>query len=337
MSLHCPVHSSFLLSSTRNLYTPLSAAMSAAVAVFPIGVPTGQPQTQQPLDSSQRSQQQRRKRDSATTGQPSQPHKQQRTPTQPSPQHQQYEQQYSSATPMGHHTAGDSNGQSRRQPQPRRANGDSAQQPQPSSQQAQPSIAAAQSQQNGGVDGGQGRGRGRRGRGGGKQPYEQNFAQQQAMEVDSQTAPSHPPPAQSQRQPPRAAMSSSASSARTQPSADSFIASVDTQFGGITFNDLGLLPSLLRAVTQVGYTAPTPIQQKAIPFALTGRDVLGCAQTGTGQYRLFRHSSLTDTLIVSCLVTCMCLCVCCARQGNRPPFACPYCRDCLWHHNRSHR
>jgi superfamily II DNA/RNA helicase len=51
----------------------------------------------------------------------------------------------------------------------------------------------------------------------------------------------------------------------------------------MTFEDLGLSPEVLRAVLEVGYTTPTPIQEKAIPVVLMGRDVLGCAQTGTGK------------------------------------------------------
>lgn len=49
------------------------------------------------------------------------------------------------------------------------------------------------------------------------------------------------------------------------------------------FEELGLRPSVLRAVTDVGYTEPTPIQAKAIPVVLQGKDVLGIAQTGTGK------------------------------------------------------
>jgi superfamily II DNA/RNA helicase len=49
------------------------------------------------------------------------------------------------------------------------------------------------------------------------------------------------------------------------------------------FAALGLSPELLRAVADAGYTTPTPIQAQAIPFVLQGRDVLGCAQTGTGK------------------------------------------------------
>ena len=51
----------------------------------------------------------------------------------------------------------------------------------------------------------------------------------------------------------------------------------------MNFRDLGLTAPILKALTQGGYTEPTPIQRKAIPPALAGRDVLGCAQTGTGK------------------------------------------------------
>ncbi|MGN0985427.1 MAG: DEAD/DEAH box helicase [Candidatus Enterenecus sp.] len=51
----------------------------------------------------------------------------------------------------------------------------------------------------------------------------------------------------------------------------------------MNFRELGLIDPILKALDQEGYTTPTPIQQKAIPPALAGRDVLGCAQTGTGK------------------------------------------------------
>src|SRR3984885_14121129 len=51
----------------------------------------------------------------------------------------------------------------------------------------------------------------------------------------------------------------------------------------MNFSDLGLSSEVLQAVADAGYTAPTPIQEQAIPFVLTGRDVLGSAQTGTGK------------------------------------------------------
>ncbi len=53
------------------------------------------------------------------------------------------------------------------------------------------------------------------------------------------------------------------------------------------FTDLGLSPEVLKAVADVGYTTPTPIQAQAIPYVLMGRDVLGCAQTGTGKTASF--------------------------------------------------
>ncbi len=55
----------------------------------------------------------------------------------------------------------------------------------------------------------------------------------------------------------------------------------------MSFKDLGLSDEVLQAVTDTGYTAPTPIQEQAIPYVLMGRDVLGCAQTGTGKTASF--------------------------------------------------
>jgi len=53
------------------------------------------------------------------------------------------------------------------------------------------------------------------------------------------------------------------------------------------FSSLGLRPELVRAVAEEGYDAPTPIQRETIPLALTGRDVVGSAQTGTGKTAAF--------------------------------------------------
>ncbi|TSE19193.1 ATP-dependent RNA helicase RhlE [Tepidimonas alkaliphilus] len=55
----------------------------------------------------------------------------------------------------------------------------------------------------------------------------------------------------------------------------------------MTFDDLQLLPALLQAVREQGYTEPTPIQAQAIPAVLAGRDVLAGAQTGTGKTAAF--------------------------------------------------
>ncbi|MBI3488373.1 MAG: DEAD/DEAH box helicase [Acidobacteria bacterium] len=51
----------------------------------------------------------------------------------------------------------------------------------------------------------------------------------------------------------------------------------------MSFDTLGLLPELLRAVREQGYETPTPIQEQAIPLVLEGRDLLARAQTGTGK------------------------------------------------------
>ena len=55
----------------------------------------------------------------------------------------------------------------------------------------------------------------------------------------------------------------------------------------MSFRELGLSEPLLRAVSEQGYQVPTPIQARAIPAVLAGRDVLGCAQTGTGKTAAF--------------------------------------------------
>jgi ATP-dependent RNA helicase RhlE len=53
------------------------------------------------------------------------------------------------------------------------------------------------------------------------------------------------------------------------------------------FEDLSLSKSIQRAVFEEGYTSPTPIQEKSIPFILAGKDLVGCAQTGTGKTAAF--------------------------------------------------
>ncbi|WP_431282459.1 DEAD/DEAH box helicase [Humitalea sp. 24SJ18S-53] len=71
----------------------------------------------------------------------------------------------------------------------------------------------------------------------------------------------------------------------------------------ITFASLGLAEPLMRAVADVGFVVPTPIQAQAIPAALAGRDVLGIAQTGTGKTAAFGLPLLHRLL----------------NQGGRPP------------------
>lgn len=60
----------------------------------------------------------------------------------------------------------------------------------------------------------------------------------------------------------------------------------------IKFTDLDLKPELLRAVRDAGYVDPTPIQAQAIPIVLKGKDLLGCAQTGTGKTAAFALPTL---------------------------------------------
>lgn len=55
----------------------------------------------------------------------------------------------------------------------------------------------------------------------------------------------------------------------------------------MTFKDLGIIEPILKALSAEGYTAPTPIQQQAIPILLRDKDLLGCAQTGTGKTAAF--------------------------------------------------
>ena len=62
----------------------------------------------------------------------------------------------------------------------------------------------------------------------------------------------------------------------------------------MSFDQLGLAAPVLRAVQTAGYTTPTPIQEQAIPVVLSGRDVFGCAQTGTGKTAAFALPILTN-------------------------------------------
>lgn len=55
----------------------------------------------------------------------------------------------------------------------------------------------------------------------------------------------------------------------------------------MNFKDLRIIDPILKALSEEGYTIPTPIQQQAIPILLEGKDLLGCAQTGTGKTAAF--------------------------------------------------
>jgi len=74
----------------------------------------------------------------------------------------------------------------------------------------------------------------------------------------------------------------------------------------IEFHQLGLHPQLVQSVTELGYNAPTPIQAAVIPAMLTGQDILGQAQTGTGKTAAFAlpilHNLQPEQNQVQCLV-----------------------------------
>src|SRR6516162_6760935 len=55
----------------------------------------------------------------------------------------------------------------------------------------------------------------------------------------------------------------------------------------MAFSKLGLVPAVMDGVKSVGYVEPTPIQLRAIPLVLSGKDVIGSAQTGTGKTAAF--------------------------------------------------
>ncbi|MFN8666194.1 MAG: DEAD/DEAH box helicase [Gemmatimonadaceae bacterium] len=75
---------------------------------------------------------------------------------------------------------------------------------------------------------------------------------------------------------------------------------------GTTFSELGLADPVLQAVAAAGYRAPTPIQREAIPLAMSGRDVMGLAQTGTGKTAAFTlpiiHRLLGGERRLRCLI-----------------------------------
>lgn len=75
-----------------------------------------------------------------------------------------------------------------------------------------------------------------------------------------------------------------------------------------TFNDFGLEPKVLQAITELGFEEPTPIQAKTLPLALEGRDLIGQAQTGTGKTAAFglpmiNKIKVTEEKIVALIMT----------------------------------
>ena len=78
------------------------------------------------------------------------------------------------------------------------------------------------------------------------------------------------------------------------------------------FEELGLRPEIVRAVKKMGFEEASPIQAKAIPVMMSGRDLIGQAQTGTGKTAAFGIPLLERlTLRIR-----SCRRLCCARPGN---------------------
>ena len=71
------------------------------------------------------------------------------------------------------------------------------------------------------------------------------------------------------------------------PTQSAALAAAEAATVDVTFLDLGLSAQMLRALTDAGYTRPTPIQAQAVPLAMKGRDLMGLAMTGTGKTAAF--------------------------------------------------
>ncbi|MDX1591802.1 MAG: DEAD/DEAH box helicase, partial [Balneolaceae bacterium] len=75
-----------------------------------------------------------------------------------------------------------------------------------------------------------------------------------------------------------------------------------------TFSGLGIRPEILKAIDEMGFEAPTPIQERTIPLILSGKDMVGQAQTGTGKTAAFGIPALqmanTESGLPSILVLC---------------------------------
>ena len=71
------------------------------------------------------------------------------------------------------------------------------------------------------------------------------------------------------------------------PTQSAALAAAEAATVDVTFADLGLSAQMLRALTDAGYTRPTPIQAQAVPLAMKGRDLMGLAMTGTGKTAAF--------------------------------------------------
>ena len=75
----------------------------------------------------------------------------------------------------------------------------------------------------------------------------------------------------------------------------------------VTFDDLGIHPKVLKAVHDLGYESPTPIQEQAIPVVLSGADMIGQAQTGTGKTAAFLLPILSNINLKEPFIQCLIL------------------------------
>ena len=64
----------------------------------------------------------------------------------------------------------------------------------------------------------------------------------------------------------------------------------------MNFSQLGLAPAQVRSCESLGYTEPTPIQEQGIPVVLSGQDLIGCAETGTGKTAAFLLPLIQKTM-----------------------------------------
>ena len=65
------------------------------------------------------------------------------------------------------------------------------------------------------------------------------------------------------------------------------IDSGENKYGAKSFYGLGIAPKILEILAQIKFKVPTPIQERAIPLAIQGKDIIGIAQTGTGKTHAF--------------------------------------------------
>ncbi len=81
------------------------------------------------------------------------------------------------------------------------------------------------------------------------------------------------------------------------------------------FSKLGLSPTILEGVKAMGYVDPTPIQLRAIPLIVEGRDVIGSAQTGTGKTAAFALPILSSWKAINRIRAC---------SSSKPPANLPH-------------